>query len=462
MHFENIIECFKSIRGDASNRPRGSKTFDETSIELRDLILSTDEAHANESLVNLSKTFRATFCVIYWIMHRAWKQRVNDVRRSSATGKDRGELDIGDLKSSSSYHKITRDSCIPDYILQCKSNIAKAAVVAFCMQTTKGDLRKRALFYVLSGNCESMENAVALALSIPSKQIRALEQGEPGTHALKTLVRTFVDVSDLVRDRTLNKFAMFLNEAIYLDTITAMINNASVTETVTNLVPYDALIMKYLRECVAPKSYAKEHEQIVNQFKTDPRGTLSYMINNLPKNPVKRSTFNASAKAQPFEEDRMYEVFRGKHNYNQSIVLTNINHAGRSYHISTYNDCLYDVRGSTATIILPNGEAKHEYTLYNRLPWSERLALLPYRAKIVLSKMSGEQLNEYNDSATLTVSWIDDAGYECSKTHVVRARSSRNGETRKRQRTNAESASSKKSRNSGDGIDDKDYERDSA
>lgn len=399
----------------------------------REIILGADEAMLDANLETFHSTqhFRTAFIVFSIILNNVYrnaikaqrKKSINAARPATTTTKvsssdeDQHAREESDNEITSSgappskTPKITREQCIPDAFNACRSNVAKAAVALFCMNGIRGATRLNILYNALDGEFKNVTKTIKFIAQVKEDAsiLKTIATREPNKTAHPLLVQTLLELAELTRDKSPAKLAVSINEEIYLLALQHLIKH----NLFDNIFPYEPLIVRYLHDCVAPINVTREQAMINNQFKLDPARTINYLLEAIPKIPYKHAP--ASPK---FDNNKTYEVFIGQLNYIHNVMVTYVLHEGRNYRTIMYNDCLYDVIGCSIERLV-NGVSTRESILFDNMRWSERLALLPYRAKVKLETMTGEQLNAFHGTASLKVSWMEN-NHECSKIYTFK------------------------------------------
>lgn len=421
--YADPAEFYKSLKKRQQNSTKERTAMPSNQ---KQIVNAADSSVIDESLKTLVKNFKPSFVIFSILLNAAFKNKIteyrknslnaareNNVKRSSSdddnTDDNKEYVNIKSKNISSSL-KVSREDCIPDSIRECQSNVAKAAVAMFCMHSSNEILRKKALFHILNGECKTMNEVMDLVKST-KETIRKLQPKEIMPEIQQLVIQGFMELAEITRDKSHSKFAMAINEAVYILSVKYYLEK----NTFTTICPYDALIARYLKACIAPISIDNEQLIIQNQFQINPKSTITYLLDSLPTKCNNRE----GTKSVRFDETIVYEAYKGAPNYNQNLIITNITYENKIYRIITYNDCLYDVIGCTIDVNNSDSQCNiipRESILYNNLSWSERLTLIPYRAKIELSTITGKELNDFKGSATITLSWME-KGLECSKTY---------------------------------------------
>lgn len=434
-HYDDPKEFYTALKGSRANKL-------ELPSNSAELVRKIDETSMEENVTKLTNGFKQSFVVVTFLLHLAYRNRVrenrkqllSELRKRAAAVKEEKDTDNEPLTAKTqkaTTERVSKSDCVPDYMRACKSNLVKTAVTLFCVNgNVKEQLRVRILYHMMY--VERPETSKILKMT--KDQLKTLSVPDPSAvdaNAEKTIVQTFMELAEILGDKSYAKFAALINEEIYIAAAKWYIQKSNKFSTI---YPYEHLISRYLRECVAPKYIDQEQSTIMKQFEVNPQSTITYVIkelsetnefgcqaqvngsaltNNALTGKKKRSVGDSSNVVDP---EMVYEVFRGPVNYKNRLLVTNLNREdNKVYRIVTYNDCLYDVVGCSTDTMNENGVKINESIVYNRMPWSERLNLIPYRAKIELDVMSGEDINNFKGNASLTVSWMEN-GYECQKT----------------------------------------------
>lgn len=379
---------------------------------MNEIIRTTDELCRDENIESLGSVFKRALPIMCAALFNSYKHEINEQRRKAL------KTNKTDAKAREPTNKITRESCVPKEYMKCQSPTAMAALTIYCLGNEKSRVRKNMLYAALSGEYKSVTEALRLFRN--SRDVDTYD--EPSSEIASIIIQTLLECSELVKDKSPAKLAYDIDEQIYSHAIKYYLEK----QAFKTMYPFEPLKLKYLKGCVGQMYIKAEHDKLVNQHKVDPQRTIKFMMDNVDSASIKagvgsgthslRKTRSAAIK---FDTDQTYNVFVGPIKYLSNLMITNYKWRGRIYRIATYNDCLYDVMSSHLEDfggMNPESDAK----IYNSLPWNERLNLLPYRAKIELRTMTGDELNSFRGYATLAVSWMENS-LECTKTVEVRS-----------------------------------------
>lgn len=345
-----------------------------------------DTAMALDRLTSFKKQF-VCFTAVLTVMYR--QKTVQNRKISLLEMKSNPKA----IKSPNRTHSnLSRTAVVSDVLKQCKSNAAKSAIAMFCLLQYKETIRRDVLFAILLDSFDSVTDIVKLV----TDNVKAIKEAVHGRttcseECRKSLIRTLLETSDVLRDRSFSKLAMAVHPKMYLLAVKYYIEK----NQFASIYPYDALMNNYIQTCIASKSQASEREKIVNQFEVNACAIVENMIGSLP------DRNESSAKTVKFEDGRIYHVFEGPANFPRYLNHTYKKFDGKYYQIVTYKDCLYDVIGT-------------EDELFCNKTWPERLNSIDYSAKIIIETKTGAELNEYSGNATLAACWMEDNRIHCN------------------------------------------------
>lgn len=373
-----------------------------------------------ESLDKDCDKFKTAFVSFYVILTNSYRTAVllNRQKNIKLIRKDASKLKTAAAVEST---KITRAESIPAYFMDCESIPAKAAVVLFLTQGYSESMKNGLLFSILNGDkteelnmTELMgfcrQNVEKLRKYIETANCTSTEEQR------KSVIAALIEIAELVKERACSRLAMNISQSEYI----SLIRDYLKRNLLHSIAPFEALINKYLKDHIAMTNREKERTKIYNQLKVNISTTIEDIIQSIP--PPERSS-KVSTKACIFKPDQIYEFYKGVPNYTRDIVSTYYHHNGRRYKILTYNDCLFDVLGYVHE---SSDKKTSECELFDKMSWSERIALVPYRTKILILQETGRDLNQLNCNADLTVSWMDENGLSCVKTFSIRKREKKN------------------------------------
>ncbi|KAI5630587.1 OrNVorf54-like [Venturia canescens] len=324
------------------------------------------------------------------------KDNLNDVR-SNHTQIKAPKLP---LKQDSN---LCRSAFVPDEFKQCSSPFVKGAIAMFCLQSSKESIRRDLLFAILQGAIVQNDDILNLAReSFHSIRETISENYAVNDETKKQIICGMLVTSDVLREKSYSKLAMTVDPKIYI----LVIKHFTERSQFNTIFPYTALITKYISTSIASKFQASERDKILNVFNVNAKSIVRIMIESLPN--------DRQMKSVKFDENMKYFVFRGPTNFPKDIVYSYINFNGKIYQVATYKDCLYDVFGN-------------EDELFNKHTWHQRLDSIDYRTKIIIEEMSGAELNNLSENATVAISWMEDGMFRY-KTHTfVRREIKKNG-----------------------------------
>lgn len=388
---------------------------------LDEIIRTTDNLCQNENITSLTSIFKNGLPIMCAALFNSYKNAINEQRRKTLKIiKDKN----GSPKkmSSGDTGKIDHESCIPSEYMKCRSPTAMAALTLYFLCNERVKIRKNMLYAALSGEYSSVADltrAIRKMQTELGKEKNTPIYDDPPDEMMPRLIQTLLECSELVKEKSPARLACDLDELAYIKAVYYYLDR----QTFKTMYPFEPLKSKYLKGCVGQMYIKAENDKLINQHKVDPQRTIKFMLDHLgnASNQANGSQSLRKTRSIPikFDPDYEYKVFVGPINYQTNLMITNYQHKSRVYRIVTYNDCLYDVIGSHLESHNGNDQ-RSDAQIYSSMPWDERLELLPYRAKIELRTMAGEELNNFQGYATLTISWMDN-DLEYSKTIEFRS-----------------------------------------
>lgn len=385
-----------------------------------------------QSLDNDTTKLKSSIVSFYVILVLNYRSKLTSNRQRSlqrANLKRKIDSDISpklnkiddDMDMDGDSTKTNRFDCIPDYILKCESHGAKIAVVLYLLQSYTS-IKK--LFILAILNDHMNQTKISDIVDICKKSVTDIRKYikndniESTEQHRKILIQALIEMSEMLKDKPCSKLAMEISPTGYVSLLKENIRH----KLLHSIAPFDALINKYIKECIALHYQDTQRTIIHNQFKVNMMTTISSIIESLPP-PTPNKVSTNSIKACAFDPNQEYQYYRGSPNYTKDIVTAYYDHEGKRYKILTYNDCLYDVIGYVYESTDGQGEKiTSESKLFDRESWLDRLSKVPYRTKVVISEATGSELNDFNGTADLTVSWLNDSGLTFTKTFTFKKR----------------------------------------
>lgn len=363
----------------------------------------------------------------YEMMHHTYKSGLAKNRMSHTRQQVQNMKDSNSVKSNSMKRdritKISKYDCIPAQLVDCTSTAIKVAAVLFMRIPGPDSLKRDLITAIINDNSTvmSVSNIIDLCKQ-PATQIRSyinsMEHSSMDEKCRKQMLCALIELSELLKDRTLSKFAMFISLKGYISLILHYMDK----NQLDNIAVYDPLINMYIDESVAKSNQENERTAIYNQFKENKKAVVHVIIDAVSLAHKKMSAPTPS-KGNLFKPEQKYQYYKGVLNYTRDINTTWHLENGRRYRIQTYNDCLYDVLGST--LETDDGQTK-ESEMYDKMSWMDRLNLVRLRPNILVEEATGSELNNYRGSSTdITISWFDDNKISCSKTITIKKHDSK-------------------------------------
>lgn len=349
-----------------------------------------------------TKKFRQVFLTLSVYLNVAYKQRLVEMRRNGKRSSN------GSQKHDGSIAKI---DLIPDELKSCDSVAVYIAVIMYVLPNAK-DSFKRELIFSIFNHKLSFENLQALLDAFKPDLKELKERLDSVKHDLhyredytNALVRTLLSTSDVLRDRSYSKFAMFLDGDVYVKMLqkhTAGFNECATGQQYdhySTVAPYDPLFSRYVATCVASKDQNDTRRKLYKQFSVNKYDVLSRILEDLPPFVKDNSRLVNGASntkdVQSFDNDTTYHVYENKIDFMKHIGYAERVINGKRFILMTYNDCVFDVLGDETF-----GKT-----------WAERLELVGGMAKIRVDRRTGFELNHSkNSNCVLGVSWLDDKG----------------------------------------------------
>lgn len=312
--------------------------------------------------------------------------------------------DLGDNE------KVNRFTCIPECYFNCESNQAKIALVLYLMQSHSENLRKAVIMAIMNNHMTttSIQDLIKLckqSVSDIRKHIKDFNVSSQENQR-KILVSALIEISEMLKDKSCSKLALEISPQGYA----TLINDYLKNNWIHSMAPCDAIINKFIKECIPLHDQDKMRTVIYNQCKVNMSQVIHDIISKLPKQEPKLQIQQNANKAPQFAKNQKYQYYLGPMHYTRDLMTGYLVSENKRYKILTYNDCLYDVMGSTDL-------STQQSELYDTMSWMERLEKLPYRAKVIVSECTGSDLNDMNVNADITTSYIDEEGLSHSRTY---------------------------------------------
>lgn len=391
--------------------------------------------------------------------------------------------------SSNGNSKLSKFETLPDYIMKSTAPMLKLSALLFALNRYSDSLNRDIVCSLVSlfneddsGNFNdelgSVASVVELCLMDSNKMRQWLAAKDaPPLERIprKLLICGLLEISELLRDRPCAKLAMDISMTGYMSLCQEYIKK----NYLHSVVPFEPLINRYIKECIARCDQEQTRTTILNQFAVNPLHTVQRVVEKLEPalqaNRANVSTNNGAGNEQKSQsgvnalnDDTIYECFEGPVNYTRDIISTYYVSDNKRYRILTYNECLFDMLGFTSNTpkvgmnsqspanihnkeVLMHERALHEMRhigdnsadeehknkenldrffentmscgtmLLDKLSWSERLNYLPeLRARVLIKQMSGKQIKEMNINADVTVQWLDPSNISCTRTFSLK------------------------------------------
>lgn len=367
------------------------------------------------------------FIIAACMLSQAYKNKLSVHRLKASKGLSKQTEDPKSVKRiADKQPKVSKIGSVPDNFNGCVSVPVKLALAMF-LSSNFADSIKRDFMYTIINDVDNAKTAsyILEMFQDPRESVAKVREyinAKDNSVTVdkndeKYLICALIELSELLKDKACSKLALFLNALKYITFVNKYLHNGLIG---SSIIPFEPLISKYVKESIALCSQESERSKIVNQFKINPRETISSITKGLP--PVARKISRALSKSCTFKPDQLYECYKGNQGYTRDIVATYHKSGLEIYKVLTYNDCLFDVLGRITETIDSSGLRTTHEEIFDKLSWSDRLDLVrDFRTKISLKPTMGSELNDYNGATSdITVSWSDDEGRYCSKTYLLK------------------------------------------
>lgn len=426
--FNSVSDFYKTLRDSLTSKPEKDRPKITKPSNVKELakIIDEDQSSFRHSLVTMYSLLIFNYRSRLTHNRQRSLQRANLKRKHDYDSKKSTNRDDNNAESV----KTNRLECLPDFIYNFESHQAKVSVIMYLLQSYPESIKKSLILAILNGHMDNksvgdLVNLCAKSVSEIRKTIKGYNTDSNETQR-KMLIKALIELSEILKDKQCSKLAMEISSSCYITLLKEYLRR----EILFTIAPFDALISKYVKECIPLHKQDLQRGVIINQFKMNIASTIGNIIENLPppsSNKVSSSSSSNSShnkvNTSSFNASQVYQVYRGAPNYVRDIVTTYYDHEGKRYKILTYTDCLYDVIGYVYESTDSKGEkVVVESRLFDRDTWLERLEKIPYRTKVIVNKMKGQELNEFNSNADVTVSWMNEHGLAMTKTYAFKKR----------------------------------------
>jgi len=424
-----IDRYYKYIReGQGTKTP---KKYFEIPSNITQIIVEVD---------NKNVSFKKQFIVVSVLLHELLKKNnqeknkncfSDDVSRDENSSRKRKHSSCSDndadnvLFNTSSkmskteaclYGKVkTRHSVVPLEMFKCKSQGVRMAVAMFCLHDYKKDINTKVFIAIHNEKFKTVEDIILLS-SKPVVDINAALR-DCNVNAFKELDYNFrkrtviniMEVSDMIRDKSVSYCALNLDYTLYLD-MAIIAANKNIYNSVN---PYYAFINMYIKKCIALCEQKKKVKEIFEQFNVNATDTMMLILGNLKcmiDSEIKNAQCIADSKIMRFEPEIVYQVFRGPPHFERHVSVS-CKYVGNDIVMSKYfKNCLFDVIGTK------------NLGLFHDKTWMERLDSVNITPKVLISECLGKDLNNINENVSLGVSWMDNGCSAYKTFNIVKNR----------------------------------------
>lgn len=372
------------------------------------------------------KSLKISVVSFYTLLYNSHRFKVIAKRKKTLDenrGNRVGAKKLANASTAAGKDKTNRIDTIPQYFIECTSPAAKIALILFALVGYSESLKRKLIYAILNGSMDTMDisEVIELCQKNPEdvrKYLANAKLTDIADHLVKSLIKAFIEIAELLKEKSCSKLALEIGQNEYIEILKQYMDNYKIHST----CPCDAIIEKYLKDCVPSLQQKDERKKIYKEFVID-RYVISKLAAQLPQPKVSTNTTSSTNnKACLFNDDDQFQIYEGPLNYTKHIVTSFVKHGGKTHKIQTFNDSLYDVIGSESDELIDDLTGKPKTELYTRNSWRDRLNMIPYRTKVSIKDVSGKQLNEFTGSAAVTVSWMDQDGFNCMKTYSFQKR----------------------------------------
>jgi len=257
---------------------------------------------------NKNVSFKKQFIVVSVLLHELLKKNNQDRnkiccpddvnstdgnssrKRKHSSNSDNDAADNALFNSTSSkmskteaclYGKVkTRHSVVPPEIFKCKSHGVRMAVAMFCLHDYKKDINTKVFIAIHSERFKTVEDVISLS-SKPVGEMNAVLKDykvnafkELDYNLRKRTVINIMEVSDMIRDKSVSYCAFNLDYTLYLEMATIAANK----NVYNSMNPYYVLVNMYIKKCIALCEQKKKLKEIFEQFNVNATAPDSNII----------------------------------------------------------------------------------------------------------------------------------------------------------------------------------------
>lgn len=374
----------------------------------------------------LELQLESSFCVTYMILNDEYRNLLAKNRLVNGKRSANGDIkssSMGKVKTEST--KKLKFDAVPSYMMASGQKGVKMAVAAFLVN--QENIRRQCMFAVANDSRTKTVANVVEECSKPHGEIKQFIAESAANSTEKVVKRPFVFalvmLAHLLKSTPCSKLAYDLSKKHYMDAISHNINKGA-DNPLSNKEAYEPLVSNYIKQHVAPINQAQQRNMMALQTKTALFNCISEILKTIDEEEKKRVSISPDAPL--LNPKRIYEYFYSSNNFVRDIVTTYQEFQNKRYQVLLYNECLFDVHGSTTVVEGKDGESILKQELFDDISWSQRLEKLDM-TKINLKIDSGENiLSSVPSGSDVMVSWVDKkTGLSNSKTVHIKKRTTK-------------------------------------
>lgn len=288
---------------------------------------------------------------------------------------------------------------IPEYFHKCSSTAVKVAVLLFLAPAIKtNNLKKNAILKTFNDS-ERTENVVKFLetcrnINISQKEKKSVESKSnvSCTNNVSSLLNSLIEITDThpTKMAFCAKLAKDIKPEGYFSLIQQYFENDWLQ--LDSIAVFEPLLNEYLKNYTGALKKKRIETKKRDGFTVNPRTIIKEMIDELLADGIDFSkTQIKTSNTETFKNDKLYDVYiyKGKGSLAPQIELISGHESGHT--ILQFKSCIFDV------LTAPAG-----------MSWSDRVKLVK-GTYIIVKQMTGEELNNFNETADLAVSWFDES-----------------------------------------------------
>lgn len=287
---------------------------------------------------------------------------------------------------------------IPEYFHKCSSTAVKVAILLYLAPAIKSNNLKKNTIIKTFNDSERSETVAKFlekckCINDPQKEKKSNESKSTlfCTSNVSSLLNALIEITDThpTKMAFCAKLAKDIKPEGYFSLIQQYFENDWLR--LDSIAVFEPLLNEYLKNYTGALRKNKIESQKRDGFTVNPRTIIQEMIDDLLADGIDFSkTQVRTLNAETFKNDKLYDVYvyKGKGSLAPQIELISGHESGHT--ILQFKSCIFDV------LTAPAG-----------MSWSERVKLVK-GTYIIVKQMTGEELNNFNETADLAVSWFDE------------------------------------------------------